>query len=114
MLPAAHRMRRSREFAHVIRRGTRAGAARLVLHVAPGDPDQPTRVGLVVGRQVGGSVTRHQVARKLRALAAEGLLTRGSGDLVVIRALPGAGQASSDELRADLAIACRRLNREIA
>lgn len=110
MLPAAHRMRRSREFSHVVRSGRRAGRPTLVLHVARNSSDEPTRVGLIVSRQVGGSVVRHQVARKLRAIAAEGLASRPSGELVVIRALRPASAATSAQLRADLQKACQRLD----
>ena len=110
MLPAAHRMRRSREFSHVVRSGRRAGRPTLVLHVASGDAAEPTRVGLIVSRQVGGSVVRHQVARRLRAIATDGLATRPTGELVVIRALAPASTATSAQLRADLAKACERLD----
>ncbi len=110
MLPAAHRMRRSREFSHVVRSGRRAGRPTLVLHVAPGSVDEPTRVGLVVSRQVGGSVIRHQVARRLRAIAAAELVSRPNGELVVIRALAPASRATSAQLRADLAKACARVD----
>jgi ribonuclease P protein component len=34
----------------------------------PGDPDEPPRVGYVVGRRVGPAVVRNRLRRRLRAL----------------------------------------------
>ncbi|MDP9117271.1 MAG: ribonuclease P protein component [Actinomycetota bacterium] len=105
-------MRRSSEFATVIRAGRRVRRGNLVVHMhpeisAPGT-DAP-RVGLVVGKGVGASVVRHRVSRRLRAqLAARlGVLPAGSG--VVVRALSGSGQDDSVCLAADLDAALSRL-----
>lgn len=110
MLPAANRMRRSTDFATVVRSGVRARRGVLVVHHASamratGAP----LVGLVVGRQVGGSVVRHAVSRKLRAQLSDrlGLLPAGSG--TVVRALAGAGAATSDQLGSDLDSALARV-----
>jgi ribonuclease P protein component len=71
--------------------------------------DTPAQIGLIVSRSVGGSVIRHRVARRLRAVFASRLGDVGPGDLVVIRALPAAAGASSATLAADLERALRRL-----
>ena len=102
MLPAAHRMRRSREFSAATRHGQRAGRASLVVHVASGSVLEPTRVGLVVSKQVGNSVVRHRVARRLRGVLAERVERWPSGRLIVVRALPPAATYSSGKLAADL------------
>lgn len=112
MLPAAHRMRRAAEFSAVVRGGDRARRGALVVHRLPElYPDQvaSARVGLIVGKVVGGSVVRHQVSRRLRAQLTEriGRLPAGSG--VVVRALPEAATASSVELARDLDRAFERL-----
>lgn len=107
-------MRRSTDFTTVVRSGTRARRGSLVVHLHPGldaAPDAPARVGLVVGRAVGGSVVRHSVSRRLRAQLAARLEWLPAGSGTVVRALPGAGQVSSAELGADLDSALARLQR---
>lgn len=98
MLPTERRVRRREEFAEVIRRGSRTGAAGLVLHVlvageAPSvDPATPgpARAGFVVGRGVGPAVVRNRLRRRLRHLMAARLPQLGAGSLVVVRATPAA------------------------
>lgn len=85
----------------------RAGSRTLMVHVhqrsepvIQGGP----RFGLVVSKQVGNAVTRHAVSRKLRHVVVERELVdklERSFD-VVIRALPPAAAATSDELARDL------------
>lgn len=104
MLPPAHRLRSSREFSEVVRRGRRAGRPLLVVSVlTPAEPaETPTRAGLVVGKAVGGSVVRSRTSRRLRHLLRERLDRLPAGSRVVVRALPGAGAASSAALGDDL------------
>lgn len=83
-------------------------------HPEPGAHDVPVRhggprFGLIVSKAVGPAVVRHRVARRLRHICA-GL----AGDLspevdIVIRALPGAATADSDELRRQLHSGLRKL-----
>jgi ribonuclease P protein component len=110
VLPAAHRMRRGADFTAAVRGGRRAARSTLVLHVTSRpESEAPCRVGLIVSRAIGNSVIRHRVARRLRAASAERLARWNPGDLVVIRALPAAGRATSDELKRDLDGAMIRL-----
>jgi ribonuclease P protein component len=111
MLPAAERLRRSEDFREVMRRGSRAGRRRLVVHALPApDPSaSPSRAGFVVSKAVGNSVVRHRVSRRLRHLVAARLGTVPPGSSLVIRALPPAATASSAELGADLDVALKRL-----
>ena len=108
MLPASHRLRASREFTEVLRRGRRAGRPTLTVHLLTG-PDGPARAGLVVSKAVGGSVVRHQVSRRLRHLLAERLLTLPVGARLVVRAAPAAGLATSAVLGRDLDSALAKL-----
>ncbi|PZS20215.1 MAG: ribonuclease P protein component [Pseudonocardiales bacterium] len=111
MLPREYRLRRSTEFATVVRSGARARCRHLVLHQQPSVRRDLPAIGLVVGRSVGGSVVRHRVSRRLRAQLALRLNTVPQGSGLVVRALPGAAQATSAELGADLDAALSRLAR---
>jgi len=95
-------MRRATDFASVVRSGHRARRGSLVVHHHSSVHAGPALIGFVVGKSVGGSVVRHRVTRRLRALCAERLdqVTAGSG--TVIRALPEAATATSTELGHDL------------
>ena len=102
-------MRRPEDFSATIRRGARASSPRLVVHVDL--TKDSSLVGFVVSRVVGNSVVRHRVTRRLRHIVRELLGTREVGHLVV-RALPAAAQAPSDELRRDLVTALARAERK--
>lgn len=90
-----------------MKEGVRAGSRTLMVHVRT-RPDVAVeggpRFGLVVSKQVGNAVTRHAVSRKLRNV----VLQRGVAETLprnvdcVIRALPPAARATSDELARDL------------
>jgi ribonuclease P protein component len=103
VLPAAHRLRDGRDFRRTIRSGRRAGSRTLVVHLATVDPGTPgPRVGLVVSKAVGNAVLRNRVQRRLRHLAREQLSALPASGMLVVRALPAAGDASSAELGEDL------------
>ena len=68
------------------------------MHHRPDLASEPTaapRVGLVVGKSVGGSVVRHAVSRRLRAQLAARLSALPAGSGTVVRAMPEAADASS-------------------
>jgi ribonuclease P protein component len=60
------------------------------------------RVGFVVSRAVGSATTRNLVKRRLRHLSRERLPLLPAGSMLVVRALPGAANASYTELAAEL------------
>lgn len=103
MLPAAHRLRRRAEFVAAARRGRRAARRTVAVSIldSPGNGD-PTRIGFVVGRQVGGAVVRNRVRRRLRALVAARLDQLPPGSRVVVRALPGAQEVTYAQLAEEL------------
>jgi ribonuclease P protein component len=112
VLPAGARLTRRDEFASTIRRGRRAGRARLVVHLdTTSNPVLGPRAGFVVSKAVGNAVVRHRVARRLRHLVAERLATLPAGALLVVRALPPAATATSSELAADLDSGLRKATR---
>ena len=86
-----------------------------MVHLAPPSAESGAnapvaKAGFVVSRAVGGSVTRHAVVRRLRALTPPLLDALPAGSRLVVRALPEAATATSAELAADLdaAIAAAR------
>ncbi|WP_079042034.1 ribonuclease P protein component [Streptomyces aureus] len=117
MLPTENRLRRREDFATAVRRGRRAGRPLLVVHLrsgapnphAPGESAPPARAGFVVSKAVGGAVVRNQVKRRLRHLVRDRLSELPPGSLVVVRALPGAGDAEHAQLARDLDAALQRL-----
>ena len=114
MLPAAHRLRASTDFTETIRRGRRASRSTLTVHLLAGDAAVPARAGLVVSKAVGGSVVRHQVARRLRHQLQARIGALPHGSRLVVRATPPAGTASSATLGADLTAALDAALRKLA
>ena len=111
MLPKHHKLASSSDFASTIKGGRRGGSRTLVAHVRdrrtePTDPDPSLvpgpRFGLVVSKAVGNAVVRHRTSRRLRHEAMALVDTLPSNLDVVIRALPPAGGATSEQLRRDL------------
>lgn len=130
MLPARHRMSSSRDFTAAVKGGKRVGRRSMVVHIAsslgPAAASQrsgfvvseggvnesesaagplvsnPPRVGLIVSKAVGNSVTRHAVSRRLRAAAAAVVDGLDDDALVVIRALRPAADDDSNELASQL------------
>ncbi|MEW2550131.1 ribonuclease P protein component [Streptomyces zhihengii] len=117
MLPTENRLRRREDFATAVRRGRRAGRPLLVVHLrsgatdphAPGESASPTCAGFVVSKAVGGAVVRNKVKRRLRHLMRDRLSVLPPGSLVVVRALPGAGDVDQAQLARDLDAALQRL-----
>jgi ribonuclease P protein component len=119
VLPTENRLRRREDFAAAVRRGRRAGRPLLVVHLrsnssstdphGAGGEAPPARAGFVVSKAVGNAVVRNRVKRRLRHLMRERLTRLPAGSLVVVRALPGAGEAVHEELVRDLEAALGRL-----
>lgn len=116
MLPTEYRLRRREDFAIAVRRGRRAGRPLLVVHLrtardprAAGETPPLPRAGFVVSKAIGNAVVRNRVQRRLRHLVRDRLALLPAGSLVVIRALPGAGEADHHELARDLDAALHRL-----
>jgi ribonuclease P protein component len=107
--PKRRRLSRSAEFERVYRQGRSKGNRFLVLYAFPredGDADGP-RLGLSVGRRVGGAVDRTRVKRVLREAFWEEArrLPEGSDYVVVARpeALALAERDGTDGVRTALA-----------
>ena len=100
------RLSRSGEFDRVYREGRSHSSRHLVVYSFPREPgDDGPRLGVSVGRRVGGAVDRNRVKRLLResfwAIAPE--LPEGHDFVIVARAdagtLVGDGDAMANELR---------------
>ena len=80
------------------------------MHVleSPTGSGDPARAAFAVGKTVGGSVIRHEVVRRIRALMPPVLEALPPGTRVVVRALPEAAGESSPELQRDLTAALSR------
>ena len=114
MLARADRLTAGPDFTETIRRGRRSGARSLVVHLDPGSPastDRP-RAGFVVARSVGPAVTRNRVKRRLRHLVRGHLGALPASSRLVVRALPSAAEASSEDLERDLSRALQRAVRQ--
>ncbi|MGB8020465.1 MAG: ribonuclease P protein component [Candidatus Nanopelagicales bacterium] len=107
MLPKHRRVRRSEDFRSVLSLGSRSARRCLVVHVCATGTG-PARAGLIVGRPVGNAVVRNRVSRRLRHVLANVLDDVAPGTAIVVRALPPAGDATSQELAAELSWALRR------
>ena len=88
-------MRSSRDFVSVTRTGRRARSGGLVVYLLPQlsgpalsvEGSAPAKVGLIVGKSVGGSVARHRISRRLRAQLAGRVDQLPLGAGLVVRAL---------------------------
>ncbi len=119
MLPTQNKLNSSVQFRTTMRKGRRAGSKTVVVHLwdsaesldgteskgevaSFGGP----RFGLIVSKAVGNAVIRHRTSRRLRHVCAQ--IVADSPELlspthhVVIRALAGSGEVSSQELERDI------------
>ena len=97
-LPAARRLKLSREFDRVRKEGSTVRGGLLMLGVLPVEAEKSFRLGLITSRRVGGAVVRNRVRRKLREIVRrhQHALTRGVWFVVIAR--PAAGGAASAAL----------------
>ena len=100
------RLSRSAEFDRVYREGRSHAGRHLVLYSFPREGDDEPRLGLSVGRKVGGAVERNRVKRLLREAfwASEEKLPAAHDFVVVARASAGelAEREGLDGIRAEL------------
>ena len=79
------RLSRSAEFDRVYRQGRSVANRYLVLYAFPRAAEEPARVGLSVGRKVGGAVERNHLKRLLReACARQADAIPAGHDIVVV------------------------------
>jgi ribonuclease P protein component len=88
--------------------GTRFSAKLVVIHVAQTSSEH-TKVAFAVGKNVGNSVVRHKVTRQLRHAITPLINNFPAGSHVVVRALPGASQATFTQLSENLEFATSKV-----
>lgn len=104
MLAQKNRLRKASEFA-LASKGVRISGENFLLYVAAPSGEQagaPVKVGLIVGKNVGGSVIRHRVSRQIRHAIAPHLHQFPSGTLLLFRAHPGAARSAERNLSGEI------------
>jgi len=86
VLPKTNRLRAGSDFNRITKAGVRVSSENIVIYASLGEQEQP-RVGFIVNRSVGGSVTRHLVTRKLRHNFAGHLPKLPNNLMLVVRVL---------------------------
>jgi ribonuclease P protein component len=108
VLPTNVRLRKSREISQTIKSGKRYPAKFLVFHIAQGATAE-SRFAFAVGKNVGNSVIRHRVVRRLRHLVMANLASFPAGSDVVVRALPGIDKLNHVELQNNFDVALAKV-----
>lgn len=99
MLPAVNRLRKKSDFAIALS-GRKVNSKSFQLFLHRSSENAPPKAGLIVAKNVGNSVVRHRVARKLRHTIRPLLPLLPNGSLLVLRAFP----KSANEINAQLLI----------
>jgi ribonuclease P protein component len=105
------RLSRSADFDRVYRKGHSRANRHLVLYAFPRSAGGDPRLGLSVGRKVGGAVERNRVKRLLREAFASVVGELPEGHDFVLVARPEAGRLARDEGEAGFERALRDLVR---
>ena len=85
-----------------MRLGHKATTEHLVLYLKKGDTSLNPRFGFVVGKAVGNSVKRNLIKRRARAFCSSQITEFSNDESLVIRALPGCAEITSDQLTDEL------------
>ena len=72
--------------------GRKAVSDHLVVYLNNTGDQAPFRLGLVVGKTVGNAVERNLVKRRARSAIQERMNMLVTGDIIVVRALPGSAK----------------------
>lgn len=102
MLSKSNRVVSAADFKSAVRKGKRLHTPHAVFYIAQREASEPTRFGFIVGKNVGGSVQRNLVRRRLRSIARDLLTENATGRDIVVRALPGVDQLRWDSLHSEV------------
>jgi ribonuclease P protein component len=108
--PRRRRLSRSADFERVYREGRSHASRHLVVYAFPRGEDQaPPRLGVSVGRKVGGAVERNRVKRQLREAFWSSVDDISANHDFVIVARPAARELAESEGAPGLAGALRQV-----
>jgi ribonuclease P protein component len=103
VLPKKARLTTSEDFAKATKSGLRLTSSNLVgyLYISPAanlsvNIQQSAKSGLIINKSVGGSVTRHRIARQLRHDIAPIVDTLPTNSLFVVRVLKSAPEYTNE------------------
>jgi ribonuclease P protein component len=97
VLAKSARLTESADFARATKSGLRFSTSNFVGYLYQTQLDLPARAGLIISKNVGGSVTRHRIARQVRHTLRDVYPLLPTGSLLVIRALNSAHDADASQ-----------------
>lgn len=98
VLPRQHRLNKSADIRHVLRRGRRFAVSAAVVFVSLRTDQVPSRLTVITPKVVGNSVVRHRVARVVRHAGQSFLSVHPQNVDVVVRAQAGSAALSVAEV----------------
>lgn len=98
MLDSSHRLASGQRIRDVVRRGRRASAGGVTVHLLATGSGLPPRVAFIVTRRAGGAVQRNRLQRQLRHLMRERIGALAPGEELVVRC-SRSGATSADLAR---------------
>jgi ribonuclease P protein component len=108
VLAKANRVTSADDYRVIVRRGAKVAGAHTVSYVRSRESGIDARFGFIVSKKVGTAVRRNLIRRRLKAVCHEALVDGIDGVDVVVRALPGAADATWPALRAEVLNALQR------
>ena len=96
-----------------MRNGRKVVTDHLVIYLNRNETNTQARFGFVVPKSTGSAVSRNLVKRRMRSAIRDRLNWFVSGDMLVVRALPGSAELPWILLGEELGAGLRKLEREV-
>jgi len=106
------RLKTPSEFRRVLANGKRLATVGAIIAIAPGNPEEPARIGIVATRRIGSAVARNRAKRLLREAARRATFPRGIDAVLIAR--PAVMRAPFQRLADEIAQAVGAAGREAA
>jgi len=113
LLARENRLRSADDFRNTMKLGRKAVTDHMVVYLNNLNNQDPFKLGLVVGKTAGNAVQRNLVKRRMRAAIQKRLEIFGSGEALVLRALPGLVDLSWEDFCAELDSNITRVKRTV-
>ena len=107
MLARANRLVTAEDYRNTVRRGRRNGTGNTVVYLVERGTTGRPRFGFIVSKAVGNAVTRNLIRRRLKSVCRSLAALDVEAD-VVVRALPGARNATWAQLEQEVTTAVRK------